>query len=102
MITTLGVIILIVVGVFAGWLSANREVRMMILGVILIIVGVFAGWISVPATIDPFSVDPWSTTNPIVWGIGIGVVVIGIVLAVLGRLGHRVGGPPRRASRHAE
>ena len=67
---------------------------MIVLGAILIVVGVFAGWLSVPPTIDPVSIDPWSTTNPLIWGVGIVLLVTGIVLAVLGRLGHGVG--PRR------
>jgi|GEM_PF-3191840 len=65
---------------------------MIILGVLLIIVGVYAGWIGVPPTIDIFSIDIWSRTNPIFWGIGIGLVVVGIVLEVLGRMGHPVFG----------
>lgn len=63
---------------------------MIILGVALIIAGVYAGWISAAPTIDVTSIDIWSTTNPIIWGIGIGLVVLGIVLEVMGRAGHPV------------
>lgn len=65
---------------------------MIILGVILIIGGVFAGWFTAPPGVDMFSVDPWSTTIPLLWAIGILLVVTGVSLEVLGRRGDALGG----------